>query len=424
MIQCSILTIGDEICIGQIVNTNAAWIAAHCSEIGCEVIAHSIVGDDSEEIKSELKRLSQISDYVFLTGGLGPTHDDVTKKVLCEYFNDSYIWHEPTLLWLQDFYARRGRPLTERNKLQAFLPSVCEVLSNERGTAPGMLFQKDGTIVVSMPGVPREMMYIMEQHIFPRIEQHFLLQHQTRNMYRTLMTIGVAESDLADMIGDVSKFLDPHSSLAFLPSYSGVRLRIGAHDVHNDKAIEILNSLEKILRQKAGKFIYGSDNISIEKTVAQLLTERGETVSVAESCTGGKIGAAFTDLSGSSAYFIGGVLAYSNTVKVQELGVKSEEIEQYGAVSEEVARSMSQGVRHKLQTDYGIAATGVAGPDGGSDEKPVGTVWISLSTPSTTITKRYIFGNDRAANRDRTVGAAFDMLYRYLKSRNDDNSGN
>ncbi len=152
MIQCSILTIGDEICIGQIVNTNAAWIAAHCSEIGCEVIAHSIVGDDSEEIKSELKRLSQISDYVFLTGGLGPTHDDVTKKVLCEYFNDSYIWHEPTLVWLQDFYARRGRPLTERNKLQAFLPSVCEVLSNERGTAPGMLFQKDGTIVVSMPG--------------------------------------------------------------------------------------------------------------------------------------------------------------------------------------------------------------------------------------------------------------------------------
>ncbi len=268
------------------------------------------------------------------------------------------------------------------------------------------------------------MMYIMEQHIFPRIEQHFLLQHQTRNMYRTLMTIGVAESDLADMIGDVSKFLDPHSSLAFLPSYSGVRLRIGAHDVHTDKAIEILNSLEKILRQKAGKFIYGSDNISIEKTVAQLLTERGETVSVAESCTGGKIGAAFTDLSGSSAYFIGGVLAYSNTVKVQELGVKSEEIEQYGAVSEEVARSMSQGVRHKLQTDYGIAATGVAGPDGGSDEKPVGTVWIALSTPSTTITKRYIFGNDRAANRDRTVGAAFDMLYRYLKSRNDDNSGN
>lgn len=424
MIKCSILTIGDEICIGQIVNTNAAWIASHCTEIGCEVVTHSIVGDDGEEIKAELTRLSKNSDYVIITGGLGPTHDDVTKKVLCEYFNDTYIWHEPTLVWLQDFYSRRGRQLTERNKLQAYIPSTCQVLSNERGTAPGMLFKTESTIFVSMPGVPREMMYIMEQHVFPLIEQHFTLQNQTRNMFRTLMTIGVAESDLADMIGDVSEFLNTNSSLAFLPSYSGVRLRIGAHNVSSGKAVEIVDTIERNIRQKVGKFIYGANNIPIEKTVAQLLTERGETVSVAESCTGGKIGASLTDLPGSSAYFIGGIMAYSNAIKVQELGVNSEDIEHYGAVSEEVARAMSQGVRSKLQTDYGIAATGIAGPDGGTDEKPVGTVWISLSTPTSTITKRFIFGNDRAANRDRTVGAAFDMLYRYLRSRNDDNSGN
>lgn len=424
MIRCSILTIGDEICIGQIINTNAAWIASHCTDRGCAVITHSVVGDNSEEIKSELTRLAQCSDYVLITGGLGPTHDDVTKKVLCDYFQDTYIWHEPTLKYLQEFYGRRGRQLTDRNKLQAYVPASCRVLSNERGTAPGMLFEKQGTIFVSMPGVPREMMYIMEQHVLPHIEKTYATHDQTRNVYKTLMTIGIAESDLADAIGDVSHFLSPASSLAFLPSYSGVRLRIGAHDVSTEEGNRIISDIENFLREKAGKYIYGSDNISIEKAVAQLLTESGETVAVAESCTGGKIGAALTDLSGSSAYFIGGVLAYANAAKVKELGVKESDIELHGAVSEEVARAMSEGVKAKMQTHYGIAATGVAGPDGGTEEKPVGTVWISLSTPTITIAKRFVFGNDRAANRERTVGAAFDMLYRYLRNRNDDNIGN
>lgn len=416
MLTCSILTIGDEICIGQIVNSNAAWMAAQCTKIGCEVMKHVTVSDNEDEILAELENLRTYSDFILITGGLGPTHDDITKKVLCSYFQDELIWHAPTLEWLEEFARIRNRVLTDRNRQQALLPSKCTVLTNKNGTAPGMLFTDGGSTFVSMPGVPREMMYIMENHVLPLLEKIISENGYETNKYRTILTIGIAESDLADLIGDETLFLKENTSLAFLPSYKGVRLRIGVHNVHANEADKLLDSIEEYLHSKAGKYFFGKNDESIESVTARLLKEQGATVSVAESCTGGKIGAAFTEMAGSSAYFIGGVLAYSNDVKVQELSVNVQDIEKYGAVSEQVARSMSEGVRKKLSTTYALSATGTAGPGGGTEEKPVGTVWISLATPKETIAKRFIFGNDRTANRERTVGAAFDMLYRYLRS--------
>lgn len=415
MLTCSILTIGDEICIGQIVNSNAAWMAEQCTKIGCEIVKHVTVSDKDEEIIAALENLRLNSDYILMTGGLGPTHDDITKKVLCSYFNDELQWHEPTLAWLEEFARVRSRPLSERNKQQALLPAKCTVLANRNGTAPGMLFNNQGTVFVSMPGVPREMMYIMQNHILPLLQNSISEKGYRTTKYRTILSIGIAESDLADLIGDETLFLDSSTSLAFLPSYKGVRLRIGVHNVHNEEADKRLNMIEEYLYSKAGKYFFGKNAESIESVTARLLKEQSATVSVAESCTGGKIGAAFTELAGSSAYFIGGVLAYANDVKIQELSVDPIDIERYGAVSEQVARSMSEGIRKKLSTTYALSATGTAGPDGGTEEKPVGTVWISLATPKETIAKRFVFGNDRTANRERTVGAAFDMLYRYLR---------
>lgn len=416
MLTCSIVTIGDEICIGQIVNSNSAWIAEQCTRLGCEVIKHVSVSDSESEIVSELDRLRLQSDIILITGGLGPTHDDITKRVLCSYFHDELVWHAPTLQWLEEFYHKRNRVLTERNREQALLPKNCTVLSNNFGTAPGMMFSNSGTVFVSMPGVPREMMHIMTEHVVPYIHNIITEKNYLTNKYKTILTIGIAESDLADLIGDTHLFLSENDSLAFLPSYKGVRLRIGVHNTESEKADKRLSDIQSYLMEKAGKYFFGADDENIEVVVGRLLMKRQETISVAESCTGGKIGAALTDMPGSSAYFIGGVLAYANEVKENELDVDPQAIVHKGAVSEEVARMMSEGVRRKLNTTYALSATGTAGPGGGTEDKPVGTVWISLTTPTETIAKKFVFGNDRTANRERTVGAALDMLYRYLKA--------
>ncbi|GAB1431308.1 competence/damage-inducible protein A [Ignavibacteria bacterium] len=414
MFKISVLTVGDEICIGQVVNTNAAWIATECTQLGCRVAAHSIIGDEKQEITEELKRLLGFSDFVIITGGLGPTHDDVTKDALCEFFDDTLVLHEPTLHFLTNLLLRRGLALSERNKTQAFLPSKCRVITNFRGTAPGMMFERDGKTIISLPGVPAEMQGIMTEFVLPYIAE--LSRGKECVSYRTLLTTGITEANLADLIGEPAEFLES-GTLAFLPSYQGARLRIGVRGTSAEEIDAKIARIEEVIRNRAGKFIFGTDDDSLVSVAARLLVERGETIAVAESCTGGLLGAALTDIAGSSSYFQGGVITYSNNSKESELGVNRETLVKFGAVSGETVEEMAIAVCLKFKAVYGIAISGTAGPGGGSADKPVGTVWIALASSGDVISRKFIFGSDRRINRERTVGAALAMLMEKLRGK-------
>jgi nicotinamide-nucleotide amidase len=414
MIKVSVLTIGDEILIGQIVNRNAAKISEMVTALGASIAAHSVVGDDKLQIHSEIDRLSGFSDFILLTGGLGPTHDDITKNALLDYFDDEYIFHENEFLRIKELFESRGRQITERNRLQAMLPSKCTALGNPAGTAPGMLFKKGGVKIISMPGVPVEMQGIMQESVLPLISKE--IENDTSGgivKYRTLRTAGVPESTLADKIGDISD-LPEGAALAFLPSYYGVKLRIGARANNFTEAENILAILEKRIINSAGKYIYGTDDTSLEEATGNLLREKGKNLSVAESCTGGLLGAKITAIPGSSDYFAGGVISYSNEIKIRELGVNPEIIEKFGAVSKETCEEMAVGIIMKYKTDYGISITGVAGPCGGTPDKPVGTVWIGLAGASVVKAYQYNFGRNREQNRERSAYMALTLLYREL----------
>jgi nicotinamide-nucleotide amidase len=414
MIKVSILTIGDEICIGQIVNTNASWIASRCTEVGARVMSHVSVPDEKDLLMNSLDSLLNLSDVVLCTGGLGPTHDDITKPVLTEYFDDKLTFHKPTYDYLTELYQKRGIEFTVRNKELANLPSKCSVLHNRVGSAPGMLFKKNDKFVFSMPGVPSEMKAIMTDHAIPFINKLIADKKEDIVLYRTLQTIGIAESTLADLLGEPDEFLNG-GTLAFLPSYKGVKLRIGFQSKDFDSAEKSLVHIENYIRNKAGRFVYAVGEEAISAVVGTLLREKGKTVAVAESCTGGMLGAAITDIAGSSDYFSGGVIVYSNESKINILKINREVIEKHGAVSEETAIELANRVRQLMNTDYGIGITGIAGPGGGSPEKPVGTVWIGISYENSTIAKKFVFSGDRAVNRELSVGQALGMLYSRLK---------
>lgn len=414
MLKVSILTIGDEICIGQIVNTNSSWIAAECTKLGCSVNLHSTIPDKKEIMLTEMDRLLARSDVLIITGGLGPTHDDITKPTLLEYFDDELVLHEPTLGFLKEFFNRRGYKLTERNKQQAWLPSKCKPLHNEAGTAPGMKFEKNGKFIFSLPGVPAEMKYTMSNSVLPFLKKIIEENKPDVVLYKILQTSGIPESILADRIGDPEKFL-AGGSLAFLPSYRGVRLRIGVDAENIETAREKVSAIENVIRNKAGDYIYGEDDENLSSALGKELKKRKMTLAVAESCTGGMIGAYLTDVPGSSEYFAGGFIVYSNEAKINRLGVRRKTILEHGAVAEKTALEMAMNVRKKFGTDFGISATGIAGPGGGTDEKPVGTVWIGLSGEGRTIAKKYVFGKQREMNRERSVATAFNMLLKELK---------
>ncbi len=420
----ALLTIGDEICIGQIVNTNAAWMAQACAREGWRVVAHSVVGDELTQIIDEFRRLLGVADAVLITGGLGPTHDDRTKTALVEFLNDTLVHHAPTLEHLRELFRVRGREITERNAAQAMLPSKCDVLRNDKGTAAGMWFtlkaaselnpSERDKIMVSMPGVPYEMKHLMEDRVIPRLRE--LSANDPVMRYTTLLTTGIAESTLADLIGDVEEILEGQE-LAFLPSSSGVKLRITVTEKTRASADEILLRIEERIRKRANRFIYGKDNDSYEALVGQLLAERGLTVAVAESCTGGLLGVALTANAGSSAYFLGGVQCYSNESKIQHCGIQAETLRQHGAVSEETARELALGIRERFGSDIGIAITGIAGPNGGTPEKPVGTIWVAFSDKNGAVdVQKYSVGTDRTVNRERAVAAALQVLYKNVSS--------
>ncbi|ROL57034.1 competence/damage-inducible protein A [Bacteroidetes/Chlorobi group bacterium Naka2016] len=415
MLSVSILTIGDEILIGQIINTNASWIAQKCLEVGATVVEHRVVGDSQNEIIDGVDDLLKKSDVVLITGGLGPTSDDLTKPTLAKYFQDTLIFNEEVLEWIKEFYKKRGiNEVSERNRNLANLPSKCKPLKNEFGTAPGMLFEHNGKILVSMPGVPKEMKFIMETHILPLLKSKIVSEKKEAHIFVTLQTCGIPESVLADKLSGVESVLNG-LNLAFLPSYKGVRLRIEAKGLPIDLAEHQIEQVKSFIYSKVGDYVYGEGEVTLAETVGKMLEERGETVAVAESCTGGLLGGEFTKISGSSKYFLGGIIAYSNEIKSVHLGISTETLSKYGAVSQETAIEMAYNVRKKFNSTYGISITGIAGPTGGTPKKPVGTVWIGLSTPNETFAKLHQFGGDREINRERSVASALTMLFFLLK---------
>lgn len=414
MLKISILTIGDEICIGQIVNTNARFIAEKCTAIGCDVLFHSSIKDDKEIIKSDLDRLLKLTDLVLITGGLGPTSDDITKPALCEYFDDTLVKNQDVFDSISKFFAKRGLEMIERNAEQALLPSKCKVIANHFGTAPGMLFESNGKYVISMPGVPIEMKNILESYVLGFLKDLIELKGEDVVVFKVLQTIGVAESILAEKIGDPSAFIE-NGTLAFLPSYKGVKLRIGFGAKDFSAANQLIEKAESYIKNKVGKYIFAySDDLSLIEVISSLLIEKKKTVAVAESCTGGLLAANFTDVPGSSKYFLGGIVAYSNEAKTKLVKVDSDLIKHHGAVSKQVAESLAKNVKQIFKSDYGIGLTGIAGPSGGSNEKPVGTVWIALSDGKSSYSQKFFLGEKRTIIRERALAKALEILYKKL----------
>lgn len=402
-----IITIGDEILIGQIVDTNSAWIAKQLNQIGIRVKQISSVSDDREHILTALAEAGNRADIILITGGLGPTKDDITKKTLAEYFKAGMKEDPQTLEQVQSIFKKYNRPLLEINRLQAQVPENCEVILNKNGTAPGMWFNHQGKIYVSVPGVPFEMMYMVEEQVLPKIRASFKLPFI---YHKTILTVGEGESFLAERIADIEDSLPPHIKLAYLPKLGQVRLRLSGYGDNEATITEEVNRYAQLLINRVANVVVAEDDIPLEKAVLNKMEARGFTLSVAESCTGGYISHLFTQHAGSSVVFLGGAISYSNQLKESILGVKHETLAQFGAVSSETVKEMVEGAIFNFKSDYAIAVTGIAGPDGGTDDKPVGTVWIAVASVSKTVVKKFTFGTKRLQNIERAAISALGML--------------
>lgn len=413
--RATIITIGDEILIGQIVDTNSVAIARKLNAIGITIAEKLSIGDSREAITTTLDRALATSDVVIITGGLGPTKDDITKHTLAEYFGSPLCYNDEEGEHIRSLLARRGIAFTDLNRGQAMLPECCTVLHNAHGTAPGMWFERDEKVVVSLPGVPFEMEHLMEDMVVPRLKGRYELRSI---VHLTLITRGIPESILAERIAEWEDNLPSEMHLAYLPAPNVVRLRLSAYDVEGkEEELAIRREFSK-LDALIGDNIVGWEGATVEQQIHHILTERGLRLAVAESCTGGTIASKFTAMAGASAYFMAGVVAYSNAAKCNMLGVDPTLIERHGAVSEEVARAMAEGIRHKANADYAIATTGIAGPTGGSDLKPVGTVWMAVATPTTTVAIMRNSGTDRGQIISRASAYAIEMLLNELKNTN------
>lgn len=405
-----IITIGDELLIGQVIDTNSAWMAQQLNMIGIRVHQITSISDNQDHIHSTLKEASIRASLILITGGLGPTKDDITKQTLCRYFGSTLVFNEDAYNNVEKLFAARGFAVSELNRQQAMVPSDCQVIPNPNGTAPCMWFEKDGCIYVSMPGVPFEMKSIMEQEILPRLlksPDHVII-------HRTILTEGVGESHLATLIEPWEDALPPFIKLAYLPQPGMVRLRLTAYGTNRPEMQKAISRAEEVLYSYAGKYIFGFDNDTIESVVGQLLQKKGYSLSTAESCTGGNIAQLITSIPGSSDYFKGSIVAYSNEIKEKFVGVKPETLAAHGAVSEQTVIEMAEGIRSRFSTDCAIAVSGIAGPGGGTDEKPVGTTWIAVTTPSGTVAKKFLFGEHRGRNIRKASVAALNMLRRKL----------
>jgi nicotinamide-nucleotide amidase len=407
-----IITIGDEILIGQIVDTNSAWIAHQLNAIGIRVKQISSVSDDRTHILTALAEAHTRADIILITGGLGPTKDDITKTTLAEYFNVPMVQNQEALDNVSRIFAKYNRPLLEVNIKQADVPANCTIVLNKNGTAPGMWFDHEDKIYVSMPGVPHEMMYMMTEVVIPKLRDTLKLPVI---IHQTILTIGEGESFLAEKIADIEDALPTNIKLAYLPKLGSVRLRLSGYgDNEAQLQSEVKNYAEQI-KLRVGKSVVTDKDVTIEKAILDEMASQNLTLSVAESCTGGYISHLFTQHPGSSKVFFGGAVSYSYDLKESMLGVKNETLWHYGAVSEQTVVEMVEGALINFKSDYAIAVTGVAGPGGGTDDKPVGTVWIAVANSKKTFAHKYSFGTKRMQNIERTAITAMGMLIKLLR---------
>lgn len=413
-----LISIGDELLIGQTINTNVAYIGSALSDINIEVIESSVVGDNMDAILQELSKASSMADLILITGGLGPTHDDITRSAIVKYFNTELVQSKEVLEDITEFFARRGRKVTELNATQALVPKIAIPIRNNRGTAPGMWIEHNGKIFVVMPGVPFEMKGMMEEFVIPRLSEitknnGFVIKKLV------LQTTGIPESTLFERLGNLDELLQG-AQIAFLPSQYGVKLRITAKEKDESTALNKLNEIEQKIRTKVGRYIYARGEETLEEVIGKILSDRGLTIAVAESCTGGEICSRITNVSGSSKYFERGIITYSNAAKVELLKVNEDTLAEVGAVSMEVAMQMAEGVRAVSGTDIGISTTGILGPTGATTNKPVGLVYIGYCDEKVCTAKKFLFGEDRILNKQRATQAALDMLRRQLLGISDE----
>ncbi len=412
--KIEVISIGDELLIGQTVNTNAAWIGEQLINIGAQLQWVTTVGDSAERLKEALEIAESRCDVVLLTGGLGPTHDDVTKNIVCDYFDSRLVLNEEVLELIKERFRKRGFEMAKVNEEQAEVPHNADIMKNELGTAPGMIFRRNNKTVFVMPGVPREMKAMMRNYVLPEIKTN--LNGQVV-LVKNFMTTSVPESTLYEQINNL-KEIEKEAQIAFLPNLYGVKLRLMVSADSEEKAQEKLSRAETMLREKIQASIYSEGEVALEETLAKLLTERGETLAIAESCTGGLVSNKLTNIPGSSNFFDRSVISYSNAAKIDMLGVPQQLIEQHGAVSEQVAKSMAEKVREISGTTYGLSITGIAGPSGGTPEKPVGLVYVGYADESGTLVERHTFANDRIGNKERSVQAVLNLLRKKIIERN------
>ncbi len=413
-ITAEVITIGDEILFGQITDTNTQWLGTELTSIGIRVVRKSSVGDEESAILTVLAEAETRADVVLITGGLGPTKDDITKKTLCRFFDTSLEINDEALAQVTEFFALRGRPLTEINRQQAALPVGSTHLPNRHGTAPGMWFERNGTVFVSLPGVPHEMKGLMLEEVLPRLKNRF---ETPVIFHKNVLTIGIGESVLAEKIAPWEDALPPHLRLAYLPSLSAVRLRLtGTGDERKTVESEVNGRVQTLL-PLIQEFVFGFDNDEIGAVIGRMLKEHGSTVALAESCTGGYLANQFTRVPGSSAYFLGGVVSYANAAKQQFLGVEEQTLREFGAVSEETVRQMAKGARQRFGATFGLATSGIAGPDGGTPDKPVGTIYIAVATPETTHVQLLRLGGSREQNIHLTALNTLNLLRKILSGQ-------
>ncbi|MGN0007132.1 MAG: competence/damage-inducible protein A [Alistipes sp.] len=409
--KSEIITIGDEILIGQILDTNSQYISQALNRAGVTVCERTSIGDDAAQIDEALDHALHDYDIVIITGGLGPTKDDITKHTLTRYFGSRLKYDERVAEHVRTLLARRGIAFNDLNRGQAMVPECCTVLFNAHGTAPGMWFERDGKVVVSLPGVPFEMKHLMEDEVMPRLHERFALR---AIVHRTMITSGIAESILAERIAEWENALPKGLKLAYLPAPNVVRLRLSAYEVDGASVrAEIDREFEKLYAIIPANIV-GFEQASMQELVHNRLIERKQTLAVAESCTGGAIAALFTAQAGASQYFLCGVVSYSNEAKAEVLGVNPDDIKQYGAVSEQVARQMAEGARRVAHADFAVSTTGIAGPTGGTAQKPVGTVWIGIATPERSFAVLRDCGTDRSQIISRASAYAVALLYEQL----------
>lgn len=410
-IYASVITIGDELLIGQVIDTNSAWIAQQLNKAGIAVKNRFSVGDDPDEIWNALDIEQKESDIVLITGGLGPTGDDITKPLLCKYFNGKMVVNEGALQNVKRLFEKvYHRPVSEVNLKQAEVPDVCEVIQNKRGSAPGMLFHKEETIFISMPGVPYEMQGIMEE-VIPHLKKSFELPEI---IHKTILTAGIGESAIAEIIKDFENKLPQEIRLAYLPNYGMVRLRLTTSGFDRIKTEKIINDRFIELKELVKQYIVTDEDETMQEVLGKILLKNKETISTAESCTGGAIASLITSVPGASAYFQGSIVSYSNDVKQSFLNVKKDTLEKYGAVSEETVKEMLSGLLQKMNTTYGIAVSGIMGPDGGTDDKPVGTVFIAVGNKESHTVHQLKQRFERKKNIEVTAMMALNLMRKFI----------